>query len=70
MLSELPLWGLEKPLREGDAVLNECSPSDARFFSGRWGGSSGGEGFCPSSRSLSVPPFPSGEGEESGQRGP
>lgn len=66
MLRELPLWGLEKPLRDGDAVLNECSPSDARFFSGRCGGR-GSDGFWPSKRSLSMLPFPSREVVELGQ---
>lgn len=38
MLSELPLWGLEKPLSDGEAEPRECSPSDALLFSGRSGG--------------------------------
>lgn len=37
MLMELPLWGLEKPLDEGEAEPKDRSPSEARFFSGRGG---------------------------------
>lgn len=37
MLTELPLWGLEKPLEEGEAEPTDRSPSEARFFSGRGG---------------------------------
>ena len=60
ILRELPLWGLEKPLRAGEAVPRECSPSDALLFSG----SRGGWPWAlprPSTevrRPLSMPPLP------------
>lgn len=38
MLRELPLWGLENPLRAGEAEPLECSPSEAILFSGSRGG--------------------------------
>lgn len=56
ILRELPLWGLENPLRAGEAVPSECSPSDVLFFSGRSGGCISANWFCPSiegKRSLS-----------------
>lgn len=37
MLIVLPLWGLEKPLDEGDTEAKERSPSEDLFFSGRGG---------------------------------
>lgn len=37
MLTVLPLWGLEKPLEDGEMEPRERSPSEARFFSGRGG---------------------------------
>lgn len=37
MLMVLPLWGLEKPLDDGETEPKERSPSDALFFSGRGG---------------------------------
>lgn len=37
MLIVLPLWGLEKPLEEGETEPKERSPSEALFFSGRGG---------------------------------
>lgn len=33
----LPLWGLEKPLEDGDTEPKEWPPSEAHFFSGRGG---------------------------------
>jgi len=37
MLIVLPLWGLEKPLEEGEMETKERSPSEDLFFSGRGG---------------------------------
>lgn len=37
MLMVLPLWGLEKPLDEGETEPKERSPSEVLFFSGRGG---------------------------------
>lgn len=37
MLIVLPLWGLEKPLEEGETEVKERSSSEDLFFSGRGG---------------------------------
>lgn len=53
----LPLWGLEKPLEDGDTDPKECSPSEARFFSGR-GGCPGRLGPWACRTGLWWPPCP------------
>lgn len=57
MLMVLPLWGLEKPLEDGDTEPKERSPSEARFFSGR-GGCPGRGRPCPCRTGLWWPPCP------------
>lgn len=76
MLTELPLWGLEKPLSEGERdPPSDGSPSDTRFFSGS-GGCAPPRPMCPSpstaaSRPRSGPvPHPSSRDDRSRAPGP